>query len=68
MMPYDYVMNFMLSLCPYMWRTVMDPRVDSLREKRKGIDEKLEAEIEKKVKVYYQCLVILVSSLAFMSL
>jgi hypothetical protein len=41
MHPYDYVMSFIISLCPHMWRTVMDPRVDAIREKRKGLDEKV---------------------------
>jgi len=40
-LPYDYIMSFIISLCPYIWRTVMDPRVEALKNK-----EKLSKEVE----------------------
>jgi hypothetical protein len=38
MLPYDYVMSFILSLCPYIWRSVMDSRVEALYAKKKVYD------------------------------
>ncbi len=42
MLPYDYVMNIIISLCPYMWRTVMNPRVEAIQRKEKKIDANVE--------------------------
>jgi hypothetical protein len=67
MHPYDYVQSFAISLCPYMWRTVMDPRVDAIREKKKGIDKKVKEQIKNKVKIYYLCLVAVVSTMMYYS-
>lgn len=33
--PYDYVTTLIISLNPFVWRKVIDPRVDALRNKEK---------------------------------
>jgi hypothetical protein len=67
MLPYDYVMSFIISLCPYIWHEVMDPRVEVLYLK-KTIDPKIEEAAKKKVFYYYLFVIVLVSNMVYYSL
>jgi hypothetical protein len=67
MLPYDYVMSFIISLCPYIWHTVMDPRVEALYMK-KTIDPKIEEDAKKKVFYYYLCVIVVVTNMVYYSL
>ncbi len=67
MLPYDYVVSFILSLCPYIWRTVMDPRVQALQAKKKVYDMAVDESTSKKVLYYYVIVIIIVSNMVYYS-
>ena len=68
MLPYDYVMSFIISLCPYVWRTAMDPRVEALSSKKKDLEETIEAGAKRTVMIYYIFVIIVVSKLVLISI
>jgi len=59
MLPYDYVMCFIISLCPPVWRAVMDPRVKSLKQKSKQPDPE-EVKWGQTLVFYYYLVIILI--------
>lgn len=67
MLPYDYVMCLIISFCPYIWRTVMDPRVEAVQQRKKSIDKQVDLDGKKKVMLYYMLVIVLVSYLLFRS-
>ena len=36
-LPYEYILLLWLSICPPMWWYIIDPRVDSMQDAKKGI-------------------------------
>ena len=68
MLPYDYVMSFIISLCPYVWKKVMDPRVEAIALRKKHIDPKLDKEAKRSVFIYYIFVIIIVTSMVVYSL
>ena len=56
MLPYDYIVSYIISLCPYIWRSVMDPRVLALKNKVK-ISKEEEDKAHTKVVIYYSAFI-----------
>jgi hypothetical protein len=64
MLPYDYIVSFIISICPYMWKSVMDKRVDALKNKENYPKEE-ENKAHVKVIIYYSCFIAALFYLTF---
>ena len=65
--PYDYITSVVISLNPYIWKIVVDPRVDALRNKQK-LTKKQESKLDFIAYTYYAASVSLLVYVTYLTM